>query len=671
MALRRALLLTGLMLAGGCLWPVREKTERTLQDLVARPYDLAGEAVKEMPRAAEEPAAPAKKAGEPGVSAPGAKAPPAATDIQTTAYMQAVQEKPGRQKKFDLVIPTEVPGSEAPLIQLVEIGPDGKPVIGPDGKPVPLTGEKRLREINKLYPPLPALPTPPTPVAGPNGQPYTLADLQRLATEYSPTLRQAVSDVEAARGALLQAKAWPNPTFSYQATPSNNGSTAGAQGIQVEQLIKTFGKLKLASAAAQKDLDNAELALRRARSDLSTAVRNAYFSLLVAQETMRVTGALARFTDEIYRVFTDYLRAGTAASYEPASLRAQAYTIRLAYQQAIAGYVFAWQQLVATLGLPHLALSEVSGRVDRLIPYYDFDAVKAQVLQRHTDVLTARNVLQKARYNLQAAQIAPYPDVDVTAMVFKEFAINPFAVSHTVAVAVPLPIWDRNKGNIISAQAALIRAEEESHRVEVTLTNSLAAAYLTYKTNLDAVEYYRRNILPDFVRAYRGIFDRRQIDIADLSGTFANFVTAQQALTSGVTTYLGILGSLWSGAVSVADFLQTDDLFQLAQPRELPELPDLEQLPRWLCPHGRLPLVVPAGACPAKTEGCIVAPTAAEAPAGQPMASPRPAPSRMLTPKFASESAANRPEAPEAPAVLPASATTTSPPPGSAPQSPK
>jgi outer membrane protein TolC len=69
-------------------------------------------------------------------------------------------------------------------------------------------------------------------------------------------------------------------------TPSNDGSTAGVQGLFLDQTIKTAGKLTLAGVAAQKDLDNAKLALKRARSDLSTQVRNAYFALLVSEETV-------------------------------------------------------------------------------------------------------------------------------------------------------------------------------------------------------------------------------------------------------------------------------------------------------------------------------------------------------------------------------------------------
>ena len=448
-----------------------------------------------------------------------------------------------------------------------------------------MTPEQKQQAIRRLYPELPPLPATPTPLPGPNGRPYTLADLQKLAAENSPTLRQAVSDVKAAEGALVQAKTYQNPTFAYSAQANNNNSNAGARGGYIDQPIRMFGKMKLHMAAAQKDLDNADLALRRARMDLSTNVRNAYFGLIVAQETVRVSQGLARFTDEIYRLYTGYLAGGFAASYEPAALRAQAYSTRLAYKQAITGYIYAWKQLVATLGLPQLPLTEVSGRVDRLIPYYDYDAVLAHVLARHTDVLTARNGVQKAQYNLKLAQITPYPDMDVNVGYWKETSLAPYSSYYAAQVGFPLPIWDQNKGNIMSAQAALIRAVEESHRVENALTNTLAANYTNYQNNLNALEYYRRYILPDQVRYYRGVFDRRQVDI---NASPSDLVNAQQMLATNVQTYLGILGSLWSAVVSVADLMQTDDLFQLAKPRALPELPALDNLPRWLCPHNRL-----------------------------------------------------------------------------------
>jgi cobalt-zinc-cadmium efflux system outer membrane protein len=496
-----------------------------------------------------------------------------------------------RRTRLELNIPAEIPGSETGRIEL------------------PKDPEAAERTIRRIYPKLPLLPVEPKPVPGPDGKPYTLADLQQLAAANSPTLRQAAADVEAARGALIQGRAYPNPVLSYQVMPSNDGSVAGVQGVGFEQLIKFGGKLKLAAAAAQMDLLNAELALRRARSDLSTAVRNAYFGVLVAKETVRVNKALARFTDDVYRVQAGYLAGGFAAPYEPAALRALAYTARLAYKQAIQTYVYSWKQLIAALGLRQLPLTEVAGRIDAVIPYFDFDRVRDFVLNNHTDVLTARNGLDKARFNLKSAQITPYPDIDVNLAVLKETALLPKQWTHTLTVGVPFPIWDQNKGNIRSAEAALIRATEEPHRVEESLTTTLATAYMGYKNNLDALEYYRRYILPDQVRTYRGVFRRRQIDsmvaLADLVG-------AQQTLAANVTSYLGVLGSLWSSVVGVADLLQTDDLFQLAQPRAVPALPDLDALLSWPCCHD----CPPTGAC--HQGGCALGPVAPVSGTAQP-----------------------------------------------------
>ena len=126
---------------------------------------------------------------------------------------------------------------------------------------------------------------------------------------------------------------------------------------------------------------------------------------------------------------------------------------------------------------------------------------------------------------------------------------------------MPAPIWDQNKGNIIAAQGTLIRASEESHRVEVTLTNNLALAFENYRNNLYSMEYYRRNILPDLVRYFRGVFNAAR---STRNAAFGDLVFAQQNLTTNVQTYLDLLQSLWMSVMGVADFLQTDDLYNWA-----------------------------------------------------------------------------------------------------------
>jgi cobalt-zinc-cadmium efflux system outer membrane protein len=620
---KQLLLISGLILPlSGCAWAVRQETDQRVRDLVDHPFDVAPELATEAAKSPSEtrtrdsPSS-ISRSGEKTVADPHARAvllagassrsrsgettalvPPVPTDVQTTALLESqrdlvrpdaplkddqvvaaawTQPQPGprgpgaAQRKLDLEISPQLPGSEAPRIVL------------------PTEDDAAERELARIYQELPPLPVEPVVQPGPEGKPLTLADFQRLAAANSPTLRQAASDVEAAKGNLIQARTYPNPTLSYLVDPSNNNSTAGVQGGAIEQIIITGGKMKLGVAAAQMNLDSAVLALKRARSDLSTAVRNAYFTVLVDIETLVVTRALVQFSDDIYRLQTGLLRGLQVAPYEPTALRAQTQINRLAYRQAIASYIYDWKALVATLGLPQLPLSEIAGQVDRFIPYYDYDEVRAHVLQNHTDVLTTYNSVKIAQYNLKLAQVTPiFPNLDVRYSLEKDFALGPFGTYQTLALGLPLPIWDQNKGNIIAAQGALVRASEESHRVEVTLTNNLSAAYGNYRNNLYSMEYYRRYILPDLVRYYRGIYARRQVDP---SAAFGDLVFAQQNLATNVQAYLGILQSLWTSVVGVADFLQTDDLYQIAKPHALPEVPDLRQLqlpPHWACGHDTL-----------------------------------------------------------------------------------
>lgn len=557
-------------------------------------------------------------------------------NVLPASYVQPDPIPPGRpvppNARFKLRVPSEIPGGESPLVS------------------VPSEEPKRADAVAKLFPELPALPAEPKPVPGPGGKPFALADLQRMAAANSPLLRQAASDVEAARGQMIQDGLYPNPTVGYSTNPNANNTGSATWGFFFDQVIKTGGKLKLQVAQDYVNMMSAELALKKARYALATVIRSDYYTLLVARETVRVNRALVQLTDEIFRVQADLLKGGFAGAHEPAALRSQAYIVRLAYKQSVANYVFAWKELVADMGFKQLPFTEVEGSVDRLIPSYDYDTVLAFVLANHTDILTARNSIEAARYGLKLAKVTPVPDIELQAGLFKENMVAPFQNYHQIGVSIPLPVWNRNQGGILSAASALVRAAENPHQTEIALTANLAATYANYKVNLAAIEYYRRNILPDQVQYYRGVFERRKVDP---SVAFGDLVQAQQVLVAEVTSYLGVLNTLWTSVVGVADFLQTDDLFQLAKPLELPHLPAPET---WACPHandlvtsGPAPLGVPPQAPPAQDSadphrGPSESPALADLARRPPPTASHPPARGSLEPDNSSRDAAPRPE---------------------------
>src|SRR5437763_16376281 len=103
-------------------------------------------------------------------------------------------------------------------------------------------------------------------------------------------------------------------------------------------------------------------------------------------------------------------------------------------------------------------------------------------------------------------------DVDVRGVLQKDNTGPPGNLVYSVQVGVTLPIYDRNQGNIRKAQADLLQAEEEGRRVRDGLTSRLAEAYGRYIYNRQRLEYFQKFMLPDQVRAFRGVSQSHQVE---------------------------------------------------------------------------------------------------------------------------------------------------------------
>jgi cobalt-zinc-cadmium efflux system outer membrane protein len=144
--------------------------------------------------------------------------------------------------------------------------------------------------------------------------------------------------------------------------------------------------------------------------------------------------------------------------------------------------------------------------------------------------------------------------------------------SYNLNVSVPVPLWDRNQGNI---KNALGRLQMNSQQFAVTtnlLTNQLADAFERYQTGRVQAEYYRTQILPDLARAYRGVYERHISNSQKVA--FGDIIVAQQNLAGGVSNYISALLTQWIAMTDVANLIQAPDFREmLTNPTAGPEVP--------------------------------------------------------------------------------------------------
>ncbi len=430
---------------------------------------------------------------------------------------------------------------------------------------------QRVELINELFPDRPLPPK----LAAEVGGPVTLKQIEELALANNPEMVQATADITTAGGAAVQAGVYPNPVVGYEADTVGSAGTRNYQGVFATQTVKTAGKLGLARAAANMDLINAQLALRKTRFDLLSRVKAAYYAVLVAQQNVAITSAMAWFTNEAYRIQVDKLQAGEATAYEPAQLRSLAVQARAAQIQAQNQYIAAWKQLTALIGLPDMPTAELEGRADMPAPVVNYDAMLARVLNNHPDVLAARNLEAQARLQLRLQRAIPIPDVQLYGTFQRDFTTPATPrTTYNVQVGLPIPLFDRNRGNIASAEGRLRRAAEQVRRVRNELTGASADAFGRLATSRYLVQSYHDQILPDLGGAYRGVYDRHQQE-PDAVG-FGDIIVAQQNLAVGFATYIGALTDQWTAVADIANLMQAENLSELSDPG--PDVPSGDQM---------------------------------------------------------------------------------------------
>ena len=317
-------------------------------------------------------------------------------------------ENTGKQPKgyrYRVAIPNEIPGADAPPIQVPAYNPQQP-------------NAQRMAALEQLYHGLPPLPPRVQAQPGPCGGAMTLAELQTMAVQRSPVVRQAEADVAAARGNMIQAGTVQNPQVGFEGDSIGTGHTGGYQGIDIEQQVPLGGKLRLARQAKEMDLRNAEVALRRTYFDLFTAVRTNYYATLVAAETLKIDRALAEFTDQVYRVQIDRVKAGESAPYEPMQVRVLAFQAHAAVVQSTNAYFSAWRQLAATLCAPEMPPTLLAGDIGMPVPNITYQAAWHWIMENSTRLMTARYSIASAQYSLVLARRIPWvPDMDLEAAI--------------------------------------------------------------------------------------------------------------------------------------------------------------------------------------------------------------------------------------------------------------
>lgn len=388
--------------------------------------------------------------------------------------------------------------------------------------------------------------------------PLWLEELERMALLDNPTLAQASAAVRAAEGRKLQAGLYPNPILGYLGGELSlrSPSRTSEHLLFIEQAIVTAGKLKKSRRIFQQEQALAEALAEAQKQRVLNMVRLLYYEALGAQQLVELRGELARIAREAASISEELFNVGQADRPDLLEAEIEAERAELDLSSAVNDQERIWQILAAVVGNPSLKPTRLAGSLEGEIPTFDQEMVLAALLRDSPEIKSAQAEVERARAALERARAEPVPDIRLRGGLGYNFAqfenlARPVGLEAFIEVGVPLPIFNRNQGNIRSAQAEVERAEQEVRRLELSLRARFASAFRSYLNSLAMVERYRKQILPRAQKAY----DLYLTSFRQMAAAYPQVLIAQRTLFQARAEYISALVDLWQRATLIRGFL--------------------------------------------------------------------------------------------------------------------
>jgi outer membrane protein, heavy metal efflux system len=399
----------------------------------------------------------------------------------------------------------------------------------------------------------------------------TLEQVQKIAGEANPTLRQAEAEIRAAKSRQHQSGLYPNPTVAYTGDEIRGGSDGGGkQGFFVQQTIATGGKLGLSRDVFGKELKLAEIEAEEQKIRVQSAVKMAFLRVLAAQELLYARRDMAMIAQDATETQRRLMNTGQADETEVLEAEVEAQRMRMSARMQENTLREEWRSLAAVIGQPDLPLTTVAGDLEKGWPEVNEEEAVEAIAKESPAVRIAEAAEARAQSVLGRAKREAVPDIQIRGgMEYNHELLGsaPFAKGWEgiAEVAVQIPVFNRNQGNVAAARADIDRAGQEKMRIALTLRERAASAVDQYaNARLMAVEY-RDEMLPRAKKAYGLMLEK----YGQMLASYPRVLDAQRKLYELQIEYIGALESVWTNGIALQGYLLTDGLEAPARPGEV------------------------------------------------------------------------------------------------------
>nr|WP_172687624.1 TolC family protein [Pseudomonas syringae] len=375
-----------------------------------------------------------------------------------------------------------------------------------------------------------------------SAQNISLSQAIQSAFDENPDLAAARRDIGIAEGDRLQAGLMPNPVISWEAEDTRRSTSTTT--VLLNQPFELGGKRGARIDVASRGQDIARIELERRGNELRAEVTQAFYAAVRAQAGLELARQSQSLAARGLEIANGRVRAGKSSPVEATRAQVQLSETDLLVRRAQTLKASAFRELARATGssaptFDALEYSDLSPGISPLatqIMGAISDSAELRLAQAQIDQ-------RDAALGSERAQRIP----DLTVSIGSQYSREDRQRVNVVGLSVPLPLFNRNQGNVLAASRRADQARDMRAATELRLRTQTQTALDQWANASRDIESFNEVILPSAKSAVDAA--TRGFEMGKFG--FLEVLDAQRTLISARSQFLESLASASDARVIV------------------------------------------------------------------------------------------------------------------------
>jgi outer membrane protein, heavy metal efflux system len=404
-------------------------------------------------------------------------------------------------------------------------------------------------------PPVPGTQQVPVPVPMPSGQAITLEEALDLAKRNNPTLQANQTLILQNKAQEITANLRPNPVLSWDTqylpifspslfTDSNYWETQAQYDVGIGYLFERGKKRQHRLDAAKTATAVTEAQVTDAQRTVLASAAQLFVSALLARSNLEFADGLLDSYKKTVKISEDRFNAGAMSRNDLLKIQLQQLQFetdvndaRLAKTQALASL----RQFLGFDSVP--ADYDVAGNLASAPVPLRLEDVQARALANRPDLLAAQRGVVASESQVGLAKANGKVDVNVN---FDYTRLNQSNLG-AFYFNVPLPVFNKNQGEIARTQYALTQSQFQQKAAEQQVLTDVKNAYEGLRSSEQVVQLYDKGYLGQATQSLditRFSYEHGAASLLDFLDAERSYRSTELSYRQALATYMTALEQL-------------------------------------------------------------------------------------------------------------------------------